>query len=103
MIDPLRAIADGAFVAGPKRAIPLIASRHDVRIAPGFAIVSTTRTFRNEEPESIEATVTFPIGSHRARIIADLNQQLANYQAVKGLRQRPAAYRDLSRLVRYGS
>jgi hypothetical protein len=64
MIDPLHAFVDGAFVAGTERAIPLIATRFDVRIAHGLAIVSTTRTFRNDEPASIEATITFPIPVH---------------------------------------
>ena len=64
MIDPLHAFVDGAFIAGTKRPVPLVATRFDVRIAHGFAIVSTTRTFRNEEPESIEATISFPIPVH---------------------------------------
>ena len=36
MIDPLHAFVDGAFVAGTERAIPLIATRFDVRIAHGL-------------------------------------------------------------------
>src|SRR5258705_9136604 len=64
MIDPLHTFVDGAFIAGTERAIPLVATRFDVRIAHGLAIISTTRTFRNDEPESIEATMTFPIPVH---------------------------------------
>jgi hypothetical protein len=72
--DPLRAFIAGAFVAGTPRPIPLKATRFDVVIGGGLAIVSTTRTFRNGEPDSIEATITFPVPVHatlfalRARI-----------------------------------
>src|SRR3954447_11460792 len=64
MIDPLHAFVDGAIISGTQRAIPLVATRFDVRIAHGLAIISTTRSFRNVEPESIEATITFPIPVH---------------------------------------
>src|SRR3954471_13412417 len=64
MIDPLHAFVHGACISGTKQPLPLLSTRFDVRIAHGLAIVSTTRTFRNDERESIEATITFPIPVH---------------------------------------
>ena len=72
--DPLRAFIAGAFVAGTPRPVPLKATRFDIVIDGGLAVVSTTRTFRNAEADSIEATITFPVPVHatlfalRARI-----------------------------------
>jgi hypothetical protein len=72
--DPLHAFIAGAFIAGTPRPVPLTATRFDVIIDGGLAVVSTTRTFRNAEPDSIEATITFPVPVHatlfalRARI-----------------------------------
>ena len=62
MIDPLHAFTAGAFVAGTPRPCPLIATRYDVTIEAGLAIVVMRRTFRNAEAGStIEATITFPL------------------------------------------
>ena len=44
-----------------KHPIPLVATRIDVTIRGGLARVTTERTFRNAEPQSIEATMTFPV------------------------------------------
>src|ERR1700749_2795570 len=63
MIDPLHAFTAGAFVAGTPRPCPLIATRFDVTIEAGLAIVIMRRTFRNAEA-SIEATITFPLPVH---------------------------------------
>lgn len=60
-IDPLGAFAAGAFTVGDRRPVPLVATRFDVDIAGGLASVTTKRMFRNEEDESIEATITFPV------------------------------------------
>lgn len=60
-IDPLGAFAAGAFTVGDHRPVPLVATRFDVDIAGGLASVTTKRMFRNEEDESIEATITFPV------------------------------------------
>ena len=62
--DPLAAWVAGAAIAATKRPIPLIATRFDVAIAGGLAEVATRRTFRNDEGESIEATLTFPVPVH---------------------------------------
>src|SRR5712671_6444738 len=64
MIDPLHVFVSGACITGTKRPLPLLSTRFDARIAHGLAIVSTTRTFRNDERKSIEATITFPIPVH---------------------------------------
>ena len=47
--------------AADKHPIPLTATRIDVTIRGGLAIVTTERTFRNSEKQSIEATMTFPV------------------------------------------
>src|SRR5690348_8723338 len=62
--DPLAAWVAGAAIAATKRRIPLIATRFDVAIAGGLAEVATHRMFRNDEGESIEATLTFPVPVH---------------------------------------
>jgi hypothetical protein len=61
-IDPLHAFMAGAFASAAP--MPLIATRLDVLIDAGLAVVTTTRTFRNIEPRSIEATLTFPVPVH---------------------------------------
>jgi vault protein inter-alpha-trypsin-like protein len=44
-----------------KHPVPLAATRIDVTIRGGLARVTTERTFRNDEKQSIEATMTFPV------------------------------------------
>jgi hypothetical protein len=44
-----------------KHPVPLAATRIDVTIRGGLARVTTERTFRNDEEQSIEATMTFPV------------------------------------------
>lgn len=61
-IDPLHAFMAGAFASAAP--MPLTATRLDVLIDAGLAVVTTTRTFRNIEPRSIEATLTFPVPVH---------------------------------------
>jgi len=64
MIDPLHVFVSGACITGTKRLLPLLSTQFDVRVAHGLAVVSPTRTFRNDERKSIEATITFPIPVH---------------------------------------
>src|SRR5262245_10972967 len=64
MIDPLHAFIAGGFVAGSRQPVPLVATRFDVLIDGGLAVVTTSRTFRNTESVSIEATITFPVPVH---------------------------------------
>jgi hypothetical protein len=61
--NPLARFNDGAVarIGGVEKPVPLAATRIDVRIRGGLATVSTQRTFRNREDESIEATMTFPV------------------------------------------
>lgn len=54
----------GARAAGTQNPMPLVDTRFDVGINGGLATVSTLRTFRNGESESIEVTITFPIPVH---------------------------------------
>ena len=63
-IDPLSAFMAGAFVAGTANPCPLVATRFDVMLDAGLAVVAMARTFRNDEPHSIEATITFPVPVH---------------------------------------
>lgn len=44
--------------------IPLIATSYDITLAGGLACVTTRRTFRNQEEETIEAALTFPVPVH---------------------------------------
>ena len=44
--------------------VPLIATSFDITIAGGLACVTTRRTFRNQEAETIEAALTFPVPVH---------------------------------------
>jgi hypothetical protein len=63
-IDPLGAFIAGAFTVEAHRPIPLVSTRFDVEIDGGLATVATKRVFRNDEGESIEATITFPVPVH---------------------------------------
>jgi hypothetical protein len=58
-VDPLQEFLNS--LAGDRKPIPLVATRIDVRIKGGLAVVTTERTFRNIEKQSIEATMTFPV------------------------------------------
>jgi hypothetical protein len=59
--DPLRAFLAGGRICGSERPLPLVATEFDVSLAGGLAVVATRRLFRNAEPQSIEATITFPL------------------------------------------
>jgi hypothetical protein len=61
-IDPLHAFMAGVFASAAP--MPLIATRLEVVIDAGLAVVTTARTFRNIESRSIEATLTFPVPVH---------------------------------------
>lgn len=41
--------------------LPLVSTHYEVTLDAGLAIVTATRTFRNDESRSIEATITFPM------------------------------------------
>ncbi len=59
-LDPLAAFMDG--VATPdRRPVPLKATRIDVTIEAGLAVVTATRVFANAEDAPIEATMTLPM------------------------------------------
>jgi hypothetical protein len=61
--NPLAKFRNGATasVDGREWPIPLTATRIDVTIRGGLAVVATERSFRNSEPRPIEATLTFPV------------------------------------------
>jgi Vault protein inter-alpha-trypsin domain len=62
--DPVsQAIASSALMAGA-RPVPLVSTAYDIDIRGGLAEVAAVRTFRNDEEESIEATLTFPLPVH---------------------------------------
>ena len=63
-VDPLQEFLSS--LTGDRKPIPLVATRIDVLIRGGLATVTTERTFRNSEKQSIEATMTFPVRAQRA-------------------------------------
>lgn len=60
-IDPIRALIDSAGRDAGRFPIPLVATRYAVEIDGGLAVVSAIRTYQNNERDSIEATLTFPM------------------------------------------
>jgi len=62
--DPLLTYIRTAATSGAARPIPLLATRFDVSLEAGLAVVATTRKFANVEAHSIEATITFPVPVH---------------------------------------
>lgn len=60
-IDPLAHFFDDIFQRDDRKPVPLIATHVDVTIRGGLGIVTTQRTFRNNEKKSIEAAMTFPV------------------------------------------
>jgi hypothetical protein len=91
-IDPLHALVAGGFVSGTKHPIPLIATRFDVDLNHGLAIVSATRTFRNAEESSIEATITFPMPVHA--VLFNLETRIEG-RVLKARAQRKSQARDI--------
>jgi hypothetical protein len=73
------------------RPVPLIATRIGVDIADGVAVVTTDRVFRNGEPSSIEATITFPVPVHAT--LASLTYQIDG-RTVAASAQRKAQARE---------
>ncbi len=55
----LSACSHPATVNSTGRPVPLVATTFTVRIVGGLAVVTTERTFRNVEEQSIEATMSF--------------------------------------------
>src|SRR5690349_9704576 len=82
LIDPLR-----RFDLPPP--IPLIHTKIEVRIRGGLAIVATERLFRNDEPASIEATLTFPVPVHAT--LARLTARIGDRELVAAALARNAA------------
>lgn len=62
--DPVsQAIARSVLMAGTRQ-VPLVSTSYDINIRGGLAEVTAVRTFRNDEAQSIEATLTFPVPVH---------------------------------------
>jgi hypothetical protein len=98
MVDPLH-----AFIAGKSAAaapMPLVATRFDVIIDAGLAIVTTTRVFRNDEPTSIEATLTFPVPVH-ATLFA-LQARIGERVLVARAKRKDAARADYEAAIDQG-
>jgi hypothetical protein len=97
-IDPLH-----AFIAGKSAAtapMPLVATRFDVIIDAGLAIVTTTRTFRNSESASIEATLTFPVPVH-ATLFA-LQARIGERVLIARAKRKDAARADYEQAIDQG-
>jgi len=90
-IDPLGAFVAGAFISGSERPMPLISTSFDVSIEAGLVTVVTTREFRNDEPESIEATITFPVPVHA--VLFDLEARIDG-RVLKARAQRKSQARE---------
>lgn len=59
--DPVsQAIAHSSLMAAGQP-VPLVSTSYDINIRGGLADVEASRTFRNVETDSIEATITFPL------------------------------------------
>jgi hypothetical protein len=91
IVDPLHALVAGGFVSGTKRPIPLVATRFNVDLNHGLATVSATRTFKNTEETSIEATITFPVPVHA--VLFSLTARIAG-RVLKARAQRKSQARD---------
>jgi hypothetical protein len=83
-IDPINVFI-AVVSAGRGRPIPLVSTRFDVDIDGGLATVVTKRVFRNDEAESIEATITFPVPVHA--VLFDLEARIDG-RVVKARAQR---------------
>jgi hypothetical protein len=90
-IDPLHAFMAGAYVAGSPLPCPLVATRFDVVIDAGLAVVTMRRTFRNAEPHSIEATITFPVPVQAALFALEVR---IGERVLKARAQRKTAARE---------
>jgi hypothetical protein len=60
----LETLHDGltTFRHGEPVQVPLVATKIDISVESGLALVRTARTFRNAEDAPIEAVMTFPVG-----------------------------------------
>jgi len=100
MTDPLAAFATGAFVAHTRHPIPCIGSCFDVDIEAGLAVVQTRRRFRNDEAQSIEATITFPIPVHAT--LFSLNARIDGRTLSAHARRRADARRSYEEAIEDG-
>ncbi len=66
MIDPIAALVAHAREDAGARPATLVAMHIDVTLTGGLAITETTRTFRNDEAEPIEALLSLPVPVHAA-------------------------------------
>jgi hypothetical protein len=89
--DPLSAYAHAAVITGTLRPVPLVATKFQVRIAGGLALVTAERTFRNGEQDSIEATLTFPAPIHATVLSL---KAIVDGRTVTGKAMRRTAARD---------
>jgi hypothetical protein len=89
--DPLSRFTDGARISGSGQPLPLIGQRISVRVLGGFATVTTERRFRNDEAQSIEATITLPVPVHAT--LLHLSARIGT-RIVTGIAQTRAAARE---------
>lgn len=93
--DPVsQAVSRSTLMAGC-RPIPLIATAYDIRIHGGLAEIVAKRTFCNDEPQSIEATLTFPLPVHAVlyALEAKIGDRIVKAQA-QGRTAARATYED---------
>ena len=87
--DPLGGFRHLAMVAGTQRPIPLAATRFSVRILGNLALVTAERCFRNDEAQSIEATMTFPVPVHAA--LVGMSARIGERRVVAATQRKSAA------------
>ncbi len=87
--DPLARFREGAVQTHNGRPIPLRSTHFDVHIRGGLAVVRTERVFRNDEVESIEATLTFPVPVHA--VLTGLSARIGDRTLTAQARRRDAA------------
>ncbi|MCC7254003.1 VIT domain-containing protein [Hyphomicrobium sp.] len=62
--DPVSRLIDRSIRRPGHFPVPLIATTYDIAFTGGLAYVTSRRTFRNQEAQTIEATLTFPLPVH---------------------------------------
>lgn len=92
-LNPLNALKEGVVRVNGRSAvpIPLKSTKIVAAIRSGFATISTTRLFRNDEDQTIEATLTFPVPAdcvtHDLRIDIDGRRLVAVAKAAEKARE----------------
>ena len=69
--------------------VPMVSCAYSVTLEAGLAVVTNTRTFQNEEKQSIEATLTFPVPVHA--VVFELRAKVGDRTLVARAEKKEAA------------